>query len=81
MTEAQQIAQNLGLIVAAASCCEQFTEERVNAVSLRLLELVTVAANDGTDADLASEQFLPRSKWVRLRSRTGGSMQNRQRSP
>ena len=57
MTEAQQIAQTVGIVVGAASCCEQVSEERVNAVAVKLRELVTAAADDDTDADLANEQF------------------------
>jgi hypothetical protein len=57
MTEVQQIAQTVGIIVGAASCCEQITEERVNAVAVKLRELVAAAADDDSDADLANEQF------------------------
>jgi hypothetical protein len=57
MTEVQQIAQTVGIIVGAASCCEQVTEERVNAVAVKLRELVAAAADDDSDADLANEQF------------------------
>jgi hypothetical protein len=51
MTDAQQIAQTVGIVVGAASCCEQVTEERVNAVA------GAATADDETDADLANEQF------------------------
>ena len=57
MTEAQQIAQTLGIVVGAASCCEQVTEERVNAIAVKLRELVAATAEDDVDADLADEQF------------------------
>ena len=57
MTEAQQIAQTVGIVVGAASCCEQVTEERVNAVAVKLRDLVAMAADDDSDADLANEQF------------------------
>ena len=57
MTEAQQIAQTVGIIMGAASCCEQVTEERVNAVAVKLRELVAATADDDSDADLANEQF------------------------
>src|SRR5215472_2066321 len=57
MTEAQQIAQTAGVVVGAASCCEQITEERVNAVAVKLRELVAATADDETDADLANEHF------------------------
>ena len=57
MTDAQQIAQTVGMVVGAASCCEEVTEERINAVAVRLRELVAATADDDTDADLANEQF------------------------
>src|SRR5215472_12467406 len=57
MTEAQQIAQTVGMIVGAASCCEQVTEERINAVAVKLRQLVAATADDDTDADLANAQF------------------------
>ena len=57
MTETRQIAQNLGIIVGAASCCEKVTEERVNAVAVKLQELVAAMADDDSDAHLANEQF------------------------
>ena len=57
MTEAQQIAQTVGIVVGAASCCEQVTEERVNAVAVKLRDLVAAAADDDSDADLANEQY------------------------
>jgi hypothetical protein len=57
MTEAQQIAQTVGMIVGAACCCEQVTEERLNALAVKLRELVVATADDDTDADLANKQF------------------------
>ena len=57
MTEALQIAQTLGIVVGAASYCEQVTEERVNAVAVKLRDLVAAAAEDDSGADLANEQF------------------------
>jgi len=57
MTDAQQIAQTVGILVGAASCCEQVTEERVNVVAVKLRELVATTADDALDADLANEQF------------------------
>jgi hypothetical protein len=56
-TEAQRLAQTLGIVVGAASCCEQVTEERVNAVAEKLRELVSATAADAADADAADEQF------------------------
>ena len=57
MTDAQQIAQTVGMVVGAASCCEEVTEERINAVAVKLRELVAATADDDMDADLANEQF------------------------
>ena len=56
-TEAQRLAQTLGIVVGAASCCEQVTEERVNAVASKLRELVAATADDAVDAASANEQF------------------------
>jgi hypothetical protein len=57
ITDAQQIAQTVGIVVGAASCCEQVTQERINAVAVKRRELVVAAADDDRDADLANEQF------------------------
>jgi hypothetical protein len=39
MTEAQQTAERLGIVVEAASCCEQVTEECVDFVVVKLRDL------------------------------------------
>jgi len=57
MTEAQRIAQTLGVVIGAASCCEEVTEERVTAVAAKLKQLVSATAEDVADAEAASEQF------------------------
>ena len=57
MIEVQKIAQTLGIVAGAASHCEQVTEERVNAIAVKLWELVAATADDDSDADLADEQF------------------------
>jgi len=57
MTEVQQIAQTLGIIVGAASCCEEVTKERVNAVAVKLREHLAATADDDSDANLANEEF------------------------
>ena len=36
MTDAQRMAQTLGVVIGAASCCEEVTEERVTAVAVKL---------------------------------------------
>ena len=57
MTEAQQIAQTAGIVVGTASRCEQVTEERINAVAVKLRKLVAATADDDSDAGMANEQF------------------------
>ena len=57
MTEAQQVAQTIGVVVGAASCCEQVTEERVNSVTAKLRQLVSATADDTADADAADREF------------------------
>jgi len=79
MTEAQQMAQTLGIVIGAASCCEQVTEERVNSVAVKLRELVSATADDRADAHAPMSSSLLRSKPARQRSRAGGSIPNMQR--
>jgi len=57
MTEAKQMAQTLGIVVGAASCCEEVAEERVNSVTVKLRRLVSAAADDTSDADAADQEF------------------------
>jgi predicted metal-dependent HD superfamily phosphohydrolase len=57
LTEAERIAETLGVIVGAASCCEQVTEERLDSVVPKLRQLVLATANDGADAEAADERF------------------------
>ena len=53
MTEAQRMAQTLGVVIGAASCCEEVTEERVTTVAVKLKQLVSATAEDGADAEAA----------------------------
>jgi hypothetical protein len=57
LTEAERIAETLGVILGAASCCEEVTEDRLNSVAAKLRHLVLATANDGADAEAASERF------------------------
>jgi hypothetical protein len=56
-TEAQRMAQTLGVVVGAASCCEQVTEERVTSVAVKLRQLVSATADDAADAEAANAQL------------------------
>jgi len=51
------MAQTLGMVVGAASCSDQVTEERVNAIAAKLRQLVLATADDTADADAANEEF------------------------
>jgi len=44
-TEARQMAHTLGIVVGAASCSEQVTDERVNSIAGKLRHLVATTAN------------------------------------
>ena len=57
MAEAQQMAHTLGVVVGAASCCEQVSEERVDSIAVKLRHLISTTANDTAEADAANEEF------------------------
>ena len=57
LSEAERLAETLGAIIGAASCCEQVTEERLDAVITKLRPLILATANDGPDAKSANERF------------------------
>ena len=57
MTDAKQMAQTLGIVVGAASRCEEVTEERVSSVSTKLRQLVSATADGTADADAADREF------------------------
>jgi hypothetical protein len=57
LTEAEKIAETLGVVVGAASCCDSVTEERLSSVVPKLKHLVTSTANDGADAEAANDRF------------------------
>jgi hypothetical protein len=51
------MAQTLGIVVGAAACCEEVTEERVSSVTTKLRQLVSATADDTADADAADREF------------------------
>jgi hypothetical protein len=57
LTEAQRIADTLGVVLGAASCSEQVTEQRLDSAATKLRQLVLATANDGADAEVAYERF------------------------
>jgi hypothetical protein len=79
MTDAQRMAQTLGVIIGAASCCEQVTEERVTTVAVKLKQLVSATAEDGPTRKPPMNSFLLGSKSAKLPPRAGESTLNKQR--
>lgn len=57
LSEAERVAETLGVILGAASCSEEVSEERVNSVAPKLRRLVSAAANDAADAEAADQRF------------------------
>ena len=57
LSEAERLAETLGVIIGAASCCEEVTEERLDSIVTKLRPLVLATANDGSDADSANQRF------------------------
>jgi hypothetical protein len=57
LTQAERIAETFGVVLGAASRCEQVTEERLNEVAAKARDAVMATANDDADAEAADELF------------------------
>jgi hypothetical protein len=57
MSQAEKIAETFGVVLGAASRCEQVSEERLNAVAVKARNAVMVTAHDEADAEAADELF------------------------
>jgi thiazole synthase ThiGH ThiG subunit len=57
MTRAEKIAETFGVVLGAASQCEQVTEERLNAVAVKARDVVITNATDADDAEAAEALF------------------------
>jgi len=57
LTQAERIAETFGVVLGAASQCEQVTEERLNSVAAKAHDAVMATANDDADAESADELF------------------------
>jgi thiazole synthase ThiGH ThiG subunit len=57
MTQAERIAETFGVVLGAASQCEQVSEERLNAVAVKARNAVMATAHDAADAEAADELF------------------------
>jgi hypothetical protein len=57
MSRAESIAQTIGVVVGAASNCDWATEERLSAAVDKMDAVVSAAAVDDSDAELARQRF------------------------
>ncbi|HEX3499684.1 MAG TPA: hypothetical protein VHT04_10210 [Stellaceae bacterium] len=57
LTQAERIAETFGVVLGAASQCEQVTEERLNSVAVKARHAVLATAIDAADAEAAEELF------------------------
>src|SRR5258706_9219446 len=57
LTQAERIAETFGVVLGAASQCEQVSEERLNSVAAKAKHVVLANANDDADAEAAEELF------------------------
>jgi hypothetical protein len=57
LTQAERIAETFGMVLGAASYCDEVTDERLNSVAAKVKEVVLATANDEADAESAQERF------------------------
>ena len=57
MTRAERIAETFGVVLGAASQCEQVSAERLNAVTVRARDMMITNATDAEDAEAAEALF------------------------
>ena len=57
MTRAERIAETFGVVLGAASQCEQVSAERLNAVTVRARDMMITNATDAEDAEAAEAPF------------------------
>jgi hypothetical protein len=57
LTRAERIAETFGVVLGAASQCEQVSEERLNSVAVKARHAVLATATDAADAEAAEELF------------------------
>jgi hypothetical protein len=57
LTEAETLAEAAGVVLGAASQCEEVTQARLSAAAAKLRQVVIAAAADEADAKAATERF------------------------
>jgi hypothetical protein len=56
-TEAEMMARTFGVVLGAASCSDQVSNERLDTAAQKIKTVLTVAASNEHDADTAVERF------------------------
>jgi hypothetical protein len=56
-TQAEMMAQTFGMVLGAASCSGEVTNQRLDATAERMKTALTVAADNHRDAEAACERF------------------------
>jgi hypothetical protein len=57
LTHAERLAETFGIVLGAASCCAEVTEDRLNATAAKAREVVCAAARNEAEADAANLRF------------------------
>jgi hypothetical protein len=57
LSQAEQVAESCGIILGAASHCEQISEERLNSAADKVRDFVTASANDAAEVGAANARF------------------------
>jgi hypothetical protein len=56
-THAEMMAENFGIVVGAASCSDEVTNERLAAAAEKIRHVLAAAAGNGRDAEVACERY------------------------
>jgi hypothetical protein len=57
LTQAEMMAQTFGMVLGAASCSDEVSNARLDAVADKMKTVLTVAADNGRDAETACARF------------------------
>jgi hypothetical protein len=70
-TEAEKIAETLGVVLGAASARQHMSEQRLNSMDMKLRQVVAIMATDGADAEAADERFSAEVEAGKVAAETG----------
>ena len=57
LTHAEMMAQTFGIVLGAASCNDEVSNERLDAAAEKMKTVLTAAADNGHDAEIAVDRF------------------------